>query len=96
MKVERIIPIASIITGGYFAYKGWFEYGFWIRKGPGGGFLPVMVGLLTVTLSLIVLKQTLAQEETFVLYKKSLYPVGITLIALLIINHIGLLINAMC
>ena len=93
MKVDRIILVACMIVGGYFAYQGWFEYGFWVRKGPGGGFLPVAIGLLTIALSLLVFKQTLAQSDSPAIDKRSLYPVAFTLVALLAIKYLGLLIT---
>ncbi len=47
MDADRIIALACGLVGAFWAFNGWFEYGFWINKGPGPGFLPVIFGTLT-------------------------------------------------
>jgi putative tricarboxylic transport membrane protein len=52
MTVGKVISIGVLIFAGYWAYKGWFDYGFWRDNGPGGGFLPVTMGLIVIVLTL--------------------------------------------
>lgn len=47
MNADRMVALACGIVGAYWAFNGWFEYGFWVNKGPGPGFLPVIFGVLT-------------------------------------------------
>jgi hypothetical protein len=45
--LKKFVYILSIIVGLYWI-KGGFSYGFWVRRGPGGGFLPVIAGIMAV------------------------------------------------
>lgn len=49
------MPGVIFLFAVFWAYKGWFEYGFWENGGPGGGFLAVVVGLLCAFLCVLEL-----------------------------------------
>lgn len=52
--MKKVVPILVIMTGLYWVIKG-YAYGFWVRNGPGGGFLPIVAGLMAIVFSLAVL-----------------------------------------
>lgn len=45
--MKRIFPILVIVVGIYWIMSG-FEYGLWVRKGPGGGFMPLVAGIAVI------------------------------------------------
>jgi hypothetical protein len=45
--LKKFVYIFSIIMGLYWIVNG-FIYGFWVRRGPGGGFLPVVAGFMAI------------------------------------------------
>lgn len=45
--VKKIFPILVILLGFYWI-AGAFEYGLWVRKGPGGGFMPLVAGIAAI------------------------------------------------
>ena len=53
--MKKVVPVLSLLMAIYWVAYGLFKYGFWIRKGPGGGFLPVISGILVIVFSLIIL-----------------------------------------
>lgn len=74
--INRIVPIATTLLGFVWAYKGWFEYGFWVDRGPGGGFLPVIVGLLCTLFSIAELVKGAKQMEFSIKWRHFLPVVG--------------------
>jgi hypothetical protein len=52
--LKKFVYIFSIIMGLYWIVNG-FIYGFWVRKGPGGGFLPVIAGIMVIIFCLSAL-----------------------------------------
>lgn len=50
MNADHAIALICGVIGAFWATTGWFSYGIWVNKGPGPGFLPVIFGILTVTL----------------------------------------------
>lgn len=53
MNADRAIAILCGLVGGFWAYAGWFNYGFWVNKGPGPGFIPVIIGMATCVLAAV-------------------------------------------
>lgn len=52
--MKKVVPVLAIIIGLYWVIQG-FVYGLWVQNGPGGGFLPVIGGLMAILFSLAVL-----------------------------------------
>ncbi|WP_347487775.1 tripartite tricarboxylate transporter TctB family protein [Desulfoscipio sp. XC116] len=75
MSGDRIASLVGILMGIYWAVMG-FIYGFWKDFGPGSGFIPVVFGLLTAVLSLILLIQTLRVEKGESLDRQELRVIG--------------------
>lgn len=54
INVKKVVPVLAIIIGLYWVIQG-CVYGLWVRNGPGGGFLPVIGGLMAIACSLVIL-----------------------------------------
>ncbi|MCM0650927.1 tripartite tricarboxylate transporter TctB family protein [Clostridium swellfunianum] len=52
--MKKFVYIVSIIMGLYWIIGG-VSYGFWVRKGPGGGFLPIIAGIMAILFCLSAL-----------------------------------------
>ncbi|MEW9094262.1 MAG: tripartite tricarboxylate transporter TctB family protein [Clostridiaceae bacterium] len=89
--MKKIIPILSIITGCYWVIYG-FKYGFWIRKGPGGGFLPVISGILAVIFAILVLTSQKNDKDKIKFNWKAFLPVIGVMSMLLISYLLGLIL----
>lgn len=90
--MNRILPIAIFLFASFWAYKGWFEYGFWENGGPGGGFLAVIAGVLCAVLCLIELvkgEKSAASSVT----GKHFIPVIACLILLVLVKVFGMILS---
>lgn len=72
--MSMLLPVLSLIAGAYWAIKG-FDYGFWVRKGPGGGFIPVIAGAVLIVSSLVVLVTNIRDQEPSHFSRKVFLPV---------------------
>lgn len=54
MSLKKVVPVLALIGGIFWVIYG-FKYGFWVRKGPGGGFLPILSGTMVAVFSIIML-----------------------------------------
>ena len=55
---RKIVPVASGLLGAVFAIQSIRKYTFWnASKGPGPGFLPLIVGLLLIAFSVVAFLQ---------------------------------------
>lgn len=50
-----VIEIIIVLIGSFSIYKGIADYGFWSRTVPGGGFMPVLMGVLLILISLLII-----------------------------------------
>lgn len=50
-----VIEIIIALIGFFSIYKGITDYGFWSRTVPGGGFMPILIGVLLVLISLLII-----------------------------------------
>ncbi|HHV94742.1 MAG: tripartite tricarboxylate transporter TctB family protein [Firmicutes bacterium] len=61
--MQYVAPIVALLLGIYWVF-GAFNYGLWVRNGPGGGFLPLIGGLLTIVFSIsLILQRRKAKDE---------------------------------
>ncbi len=51
MNADRMVALVCGLIGAAWAATGLFSYGFWINKGPGPGFIPVIFGCFSVLLA---------------------------------------------
>lgn len=88
--MERIVGGFCALMGLIALYMGLFQYGFWIDGGPGGGFLPTLMGVLILILSILVIVQKKDGEDNK-LEIKQFIPAGMIIVATIIINLIGMI-----
>lgn len=72
--MRKIFPAFAILIGLYWIACA-FDYGLWIRRGPGGGFFPLVGGLLTTVFSALYLYSEVKNPQPARLDPKFLYPI---------------------
>jgi len=92
MNADRVIALACGFVGAFWALNGWFNYGFWINKGPGPGFLPVIFGLLTCTFC--VMRLLRPDKDAEPVDKRALVPIGAIIAFTVSIYIVGFLASA--
>ncbi len=88
--MRKLFPVFAIALGVFWAAMS-FRYGLWIRRGPGGGFFPLVGGLLCAGFGLIYLLGEMRSPTPASVDKKFLYPILAVLSALVASYAIGLL-----
>jgi hypothetical protein len=69
-----IVPVLSLIAGAYWLIRG-FDYGFWVRKGPGPGFLPVIAGAVVVVCAIVIIIANIRDKNHLHFTRKVFVPV---------------------
>lgn len=88
--MRKIFPVFAIVWGAFWIYKA-NDYGLWIRRGPGGGFFPLIGGVLTVVFSAAYLWQEIKNPTAASIDKKFLYPILAVLGVLVCSYALGLI-----
>ncbi len=88
--MRKIFPIFAIALGLFWVAMS-FRYGLWIRRGPGGGFFPLVGGLLCAGFGLIYLIGELRAPTPALIDGKFLHPILAVLAALAASYALGLL-----
>ena len=88
--MRKIFPVFAVILGVFWVVMS-FEYGLWIRRGPGGGFFPLIGGILCAGFGLIYLIGEIRAPNPAHIDKKFTYPILAVLAVLLASYAIGLL-----
>lgn len=88
--MRKVFPIFAIALSLVWIIMA-FDYGLWIRRGPGGGFFPLVGGALTLVFSSIFLAGEIRSPHPAVLDKKFVYPVLAALAVLGASYAVGLL-----
>ncbi len=87
--MDKAIEIFCAFIGAVWVYMGVFEYGFWTDKTPGGGFIPVLFGGLTVILCLVFLFR--GQSKAVTINKHIWLPVLAVAAAMACISVLGMI-----
>ncbi|MBP1156949.1 MULTISPECIES: tripartite tricarboxylate transporter TctB family protein [unclassified Paenibacillus] len=87
----RIVPVGIALFGAFWAYQGWFNNEIWVNKGPGGGFLPFVIGMLTVILSLFEIFKNEPSDAK--IEKKHVIPVIATLVMIAVFEVFGMILT---
>lgn len=72
--MSMLVPVLSLIAGAYWVING-FDYGFWVRKGPGGGFIPIVAGAVLIVFSIVVIFTNIRDKEPCHFTRKAFVPV---------------------
>ncbi len=89
--VGRAISIACILVSGYWMQQGVFNYGFWTKDSPGGGFIPTIFGALVLVLSLFVLfRRTGEKDKKVEIELPALIPVAAAIAGVVLIQVAGI------
>ncbi|MDF2614180.1 MAG: tripartite tricarboxylate transporter family receptor [Clostridia bacterium] len=87
IEMKRFIPAVFILIGIYWTVMS-FSYGLWIRGGPGGGFLPLVAGILAIIFGVVVtmaeFKDKTPTNFTFKAFLPPLILLGIIVVSQLI------------
>ncbi len=86
--MDKIIKFSFILVGLYFSLKG-KEYGLWVNSGPGGGFLPMLMGVMLIILSIYSLIKGDSEKFKKQEFLAALKPFGGIILTLVGINLIG-------
>jgi hypothetical protein len=90
--LKKFIYILSIIMGLYWI-KGGVSYGFWVRRGPGGGFLPVIAGIMAILFCIAALWADRKDKSPSGFSWKAFLPAG-ALLGMVILSYVlGMIIS---
>lgn len=89
--MRKIFPVFAIVAGLFWVYMAVANYGLWVRRGPGGGFFPLIGGILTSLFGLFFLIGEIRVPQPGSIDKKFLYPILAVLGVLLASYGIGIL-----
>ena len=89
--MRKIFPVFAIVIGAFWVYMAATEYGLWVRRGPGGGFFPLVGGLLTSIFGLFYLIGEIRDLKPGHVDIKFLYPILAVLAVLCASYGMGLL-----
>ncbi|NLJ69783.1 MAG: tripartite tricarboxylate transporter TctB family protein [Firmicutes bacterium] len=91
--MRYVAPVIALLMGVYWIIGG-FSYGLWVRNGPGGGFLPVIGGVLTIVFSISLMLQTRkGKNEGAEFNWKAFLPAGALLVMILLSQVVGMLVS---
>ncbi|MDF2522668.1 MAG: Tripartite tricarboxylate transporter TctB family protein [Clostridiales bacterium] len=84
-------PIISIILGLIWAIKG-VGYGFWVNNGPGGGFFPIIAGIILIICGVLAVFSQLKAKAPSDFKVLAFLPIGCVLLIAFSSYVLGLLI----
>lgn len=87
--MRKIFPILAIAVGIFWIVLS-FRYGLWVRRGPGGGFFPLIGGAITVVFGLFYLIGEIRNPKPASIDPKFLHPILAVLAVLLCSYAVGL------
>lgn len=72
--MRKIFPVFAVVMGLFWVVMA-FDYRLWVRRGPGGGFFPLIGGALAVIFSLLYLYGEFKKPTAAEINVKFLYPI---------------------
>lgn len=92
-RLDRIISLSIALFAGFWAYQGWFTYGFWEGNTPGAGFLPFIIGVITALLAIVGFFKN--GPPSFKVEKKNFIPVIGALLMIASISVLGMILSVL-
>lgn len=87
--MRKVFPLLAIVMGVVWIVYA-LDYGLWVRRGPGGGFFPLIGGGITVLFSLPFLKNEIFRPTAVTMNVRFLYPILAILAALAVSYALGM------
>ena len=91
--IQKFIPVLSLILAIYMVFSGFVKYGFWVNKGPGGGFMPILGGIIVIIFSILILLESKKDDSDIDFTWKALVPAGALLALVLCSYVVGMVIS---
>jgi len=92
LTAKKLILIGLILLGAYWCITA-PSIGLWVRKGPGGGFLPLLAGGLCILFSLYILIKDWKKEAGDRFSPMALIPIGALMGVILLSYLIGVALS---
>lgn len=70
-----------------------FSFGLWVRDGPGGGFLPLVAGVLAIIFGGVILRENIQENLPGKFNPKVFLPIGALLAIVAASKIIGLILS---
>ncbi|NLI90089.1 MAG: tripartite tricarboxylate transporter TctB family protein [Epulopiscium sp.] len=90
--MKKGVSVGFILAGVYWIVMS-FSYGLWVMNGPGGGFMPLIGGILAVIFGIAVLIEAIKEGTSPSFDFKVLIPVGALLAVIILSKLIGLILS---
>lgn len=90
--MKKGISVGFILLGVYWVMSS-FTFGLWVRNGPGGGFLPLLAGILAIIFGGLVLRENIKDGSRGTFNPKVLLPIGALLLIVGGSKIIGLILS---
>lgn len=90
--MNKIIELGCAVLSAAWVYMGVFQYGFWADGVPGGGFVPVLFGGITLILCLTLL---LKDKGNAVVINKAVYFPIMVVVAVVIATYLTGMLTAL-
>lgn len=89
--MKKGISVAFILLGVYWVISA-LSYGLWVRNGPGGGFLPLLAGILAIIFAALILRENIKNNLPANFNPKAMIPVAALLAIVVASKIIGLIL----
>lgn len=90
--MKKGISVAFLLLGVYWAISA-LSYGLWIRNGPGGGFLPLLAGIVAIIFAGLILKENIKDNLPGHFNPRALLPVAALLAIVIVSKVVGLILS---
>ncbi len=90
--MKKFVYILSIIMGLYWIKSG-ITYGFWVRRGPGGGFLPIIAGIMAILFCISALLAERKDKSPSGFSWKAFLPAGALLGMVMLSYVLGMVVS---
>jgi hypothetical protein len=89
--MDRLIEVSCAVVSAVWIYMGVFSYGFWTGSTPGGGFVPVLFGGLTLIFCLALLFK--GRKKSVVVNRNVFFPVAVVAAAMVSTVLAGMIVT---
>lgn len=87
--MRKVFPAFAILMGVFWVVSA-PDYGLWVRRGPGGGFFPLIGGAVTLVFSLVFLIGEIRRPTAAKVSVRAFHPILAILAALVVSYALGM------